>query len=110
MHGSWCDRLAAASCSGFNDNLTLGAPVPIGARKANLSAQAQAHMEEVALNEQGHALFTRQVSGSCCAACTCAMHGILTSLDTDHHGERICRPCLCAVCLCAVSHHPKLCA
>ncbi len=47
--------------AGFNDNLTLGAPVPIGARKANLSNEVQMHMEEVALNEQGHALFTRQV-------------------------------------------------
>ena len=37
---------------GFNNNLTLGGPNPIGARKANLSAQAYAYMEEVALNEQ----------------------------------------------------------
>ena len=36
----------------FNNNLTLGGPTPIGARKANLSAQAYAYMEEVALNEQ----------------------------------------------------------
>ena len=47
--------------AGFNDNLTLGGPVPIGARKANLSAEVQAHMEEIALNEQAHALFVRQV-------------------------------------------------
>ena len=37
---------------GFNNNLTLGGPDPIGARKANLSYQAQTYMEEVALNEQ----------------------------------------------------------
>ena len=37
---------------GFNNNLTLGGPDPIGARKANLSYQAQSYMEEVALNEQ----------------------------------------------------------
>ena len=36
----------------FNNNLTLGGPTPIGARKANLSLQAYAYMEEVALNEQ----------------------------------------------------------
>ena len=36
----------------FNNNLTLGGPTPIGARKAALSPQAYAYMEEVALNEQ----------------------------------------------------------
>ena len=36
----------------FNNNLALGGPTPIGARKANLSAQAYAYIEEVALNEQ----------------------------------------------------------
>ena len=36
----------------LNNNLTLGGPTPIGAQKANLSAQAYAYMEEVALNEQ----------------------------------------------------------
>ncbi|CAL8468921.1 g8462 [Coccomyxa elongata] len=49
---------------GFNNNLTLGGPTPIGARKANLSDQVQSHMEEIALNEQGHALFTRQAGSS----------------------------------------------
>ncbi|BDA43081.1 Desiccation-related protein PCC13-62 [Coccomyxa sp. Obi] len=48
---------------GFNNNLTLGGPVPIGARKASLSDAVQPFMEEVALNEQGHALFTRQAGG-----------------------------------------------
>jgi hypothetical protein len=37
---------------GFNDNLTLGGPVPYGAQKANLSYEVTAHMQEVALNEQ----------------------------------------------------------
>ncbi|EIE26937.1 hypothetical protein COCSUDRAFT_59435 [Coccomyxa subellipsoidea C-169] len=45
---------------GFNNNLTLGGPTPIGARKANLSDAVLLYMQEVALNEQGHALFTRQ--------------------------------------------------
>ncbi|KAK9915059.1 hypothetical protein WJX75_004249 [Coccomyxa subellipsoidea] len=45
---------------GFNNNLTLGGPTPIGARKANLSDAVLPFMQEVALNEQGHALFTRQ--------------------------------------------------
>ncbi|KAK9839731.1 hypothetical protein WJX84_008142 [Apatococcus fuscideae] len=44
---------------GFLDNLEEGGPTPIGVRKANLSAEAMTYMEEVALNEQGHALFTR---------------------------------------------------
>ena len=41
---------------GFNNNLTLGAPTPIGAKKANLSQEVRSHLMEVALNEQvgGH--------------------------------------------------------
>ena len=46
----------------FNNNLTLGGPTPIGARKANLSPQAYAYMEEVALNEQA-----RPLPGSGCS-------------------------------------------
>jgi hypothetical protein len=37
---------------GFNNNLTLGGPTPIGARKANLSDAVLPFMQEVALNEQ----------------------------------------------------------
>ena len=37
---------------GFNNNLTLGGPTPIGARKANLSQEVASHLAEVALNEQ----------------------------------------------------------
>ncbi|BDA43080.1 Desiccation-related protein PCC13-62 [Coccomyxa sp. Obi] len=48
----------------FNNNLTLGGPTPIGAQKANLSDDVQAHMEEIALNEQGHALFVRQAGSA----------------------------------------------
>lgn len=48
---------------GFNGDLEKGGPVPIGARKANLSPEVQMYLEEVALNEQGHALFTRQAGG-----------------------------------------------
>ena len=36
----------------FNNNLTLGGPTPIGARKANLSDAVLPFMEEIALNEQ----------------------------------------------------------
>ena len=37
---------------GFNGDLEMGGPIPLGAQKANLSYEVQAHMEEVALNEQ----------------------------------------------------------
>ncbi len=40
-------------CShGFIDNLQLGGPIPIGARKAPLSEKYLSMMQEVALNEQ----------------------------------------------------------
>ncbi|CAL5223508.1 g6035 [Coccomyxa viridis] len=48
---------------GFNNNLTLGAPTPIGAGQAKLSQEVSSHLAEIALNEQGHALFTRQAGG-----------------------------------------------
>ena len=37
---------------GFIDNLQLGGPTPIGARKAPLSEKYLSMMQEVALNEQ----------------------------------------------------------
>ena len=37
---------------GFLNDLELGGPTLIGARKANLSEQAESYMQEVALNEQ----------------------------------------------------------
>lgn len=37
---------------GFLDNLTLGGPTPIGARKANLTEATLPYLQEVALNEQ----------------------------------------------------------
>ncbi len=37
---------------GFNNNLTLGAPTPIGAGQAKLSQEVSSHLAEVALNEQ----------------------------------------------------------
>jgi hypothetical protein len=49
---------------GFLGDLAKGGPTPIGAQKANLSATNLPYMEEVALNEQGHALFTRQAGGA----------------------------------------------
>lgn len=49
---------------GFLGNLTLGGPTPIGARKANLTAATIPYLQEVALNEQGHALFTRHAGGA----------------------------------------------
>ena len=52
-------------CSfGFIDNLNLNGPVPIGARQANLTERTRPFLEEVALNEQGHALFTRQAGST----------------------------------------------
>ncbi len=52
---------------GFNNNLTLGGPTPIGARKANLSDAVRPFMEEVALNEQvcafpGSGLYSGKIS------------------------------------------------
>ena len=37
---------------GFNNNLALGAPTPIGAGQAKLSQEVSSHLAEVALNEQ----------------------------------------------------------
>ncbi|KAK9826220.1 hypothetical protein WJX74_000769 [Apatococcus lobatus] len=47
----------------FNDNLTLGGPLSIGYGKANLSPDVTAALAEVAVSEQGHALFTRHAGG-----------------------------------------------
>ena len=41
---------------GFNGDLEMGGPIPMGAQKANLSYEIQSHMEEVALNEQASSL------------------------------------------------------
>lgn len=38
--------------AGFNNNLTLGGPTPIGARKAALTERVKPYLMEVALNEQ----------------------------------------------------------
>lgn len=43
---------------GFNNNLTLGAPTPIGAGQAKLSQEMASHLAEVALNEQVRPLST----------------------------------------------------
>lgn len=39
---------------GFNNNMSLGGPTPIGARQANLSAEVLPYVQEIALNEQVH--------------------------------------------------------
>lgn len=45
--------ISVVSCRyGFLNNLTLGGPTPIGARKAPLSDKYLSMMQEVALNEQ----------------------------------------------------------
>lgn len=49
---------------GFLGDLAKGGPTPLGAQKANLSATNLPYMQEIALNEQGHALFTRQAGGA----------------------------------------------
>ncbi len=69
---------------GFNNNLTLGGPDPIGARKANLSYQAQTYMEEVALNEQ-----VRLYSG-----CSSQAHHFAVSLSASVLAQRedLCSP------------------
>ena len=40
-------------------DLEMGGPIPNGGMKANMDQYYEAHMQEVALNEQGHAAFTR---------------------------------------------------
>ena len=61
--------------------------MPIGAKKANLSQEVQSHLEEVALNEQGHALFTRQVRRASCLmrgrACTLSSECTATGLPDE---------------------------
>ncbi|KAK9862594.1 hypothetical protein WJX84_000232 [Apatococcus fuscideae] len=47
----------------FNDDLTLGGPAGVGYGKANLSPEVLAPLTEVAVSEQGHALFTRHAGG-----------------------------------------------
>lgn len=48
-----CSQISFGFCShGFIDNLQLGGPTPIGARKAPLSEKYLSMMQEVALNEQ----------------------------------------------------------
>eukprot|EP00891_Asterochloris_glomerata_P009604 jgi/Astpho2/9604/Aster-03876 len=49
---------------GFLGDLELGGPKPVGCRKAPLSDDVLPWLEEVALNEQGHALFTRHAGSS----------------------------------------------
>ena len=41
---------------GFNGDLEMGGPIPMGAQKANLSYEIQAFMSEIALNEQASSL------------------------------------------------------
>lgn len=48
-------RCRGAFGHGFNADLEMGGPTPIGAQKANLSAQFLPFMEEIALNEQVNA-------------------------------------------------------
>jgi hypothetical protein len=45
-------------------NMELNGPLPIGAKKANLSAEAEQYMQEVALNEQAHRLWTIHAGGT----------------------------------------------
>jgi hypothetical protein len=45
----------------FTGDLTLNGPTPKGLRKANLTERTRPFLEEVALNEQGHALLTRHL-------------------------------------------------
>lgn len=46
------DSVSLCCSHGFIDNLQLGGPTPIGARKAPLSEKYLSMMQEVALNEQ----------------------------------------------------------
>lgn len=44
---------------GFNGDLAKGGPTPIGGKKVDILPKYKGWLQEVALNEQGHALFTR---------------------------------------------------
>jgi hypothetical protein len=46
---------------GFNQDLSKGGPIPVGARGANLTERSRPYLQEVALNEQGHALAARHL-------------------------------------------------
>jgi hypothetical protein len=48
-------------------NMELNGPLPIGAKKANLSAEAEQYMQEVALNEQVIMSSCCGVQPSCCS-------------------------------------------
>ena len=60
VSGCWlCDRCLEGLFDtwgtfgvGFNGDLEMGGPTPIGAQRANLSDTVRMYMEEVALNEQ----------------------------------------------------------
>ncbi|KAK9834043.1 hypothetical protein WJX81_005369 [Elliptochloris bilobata] len=45
-------------------NLTLGGPAPLGAKKANLTEAVLRYVQEIALTQQGHLLFTRQAGST----------------------------------------------
>ena len=51
-----CHQQLLNICALHAGDLEKGGPVPIGAQKANLSDAVQMYMEEVALNEQVHAV------------------------------------------------------
>ncbi|KAK9865943.1 hypothetical protein WJX84_012323 [Apatococcus fuscideae] len=48
----------------FTNDLLMGGPTSKGFAKANLSPRTRTLLEEVALSEQGHALFTRQAGST----------------------------------------------
>lgn len=49
---------------GFNGDLAKGGPTPIGGKKVDIPNKYKGWLQEVALNEQGHALFTRHAGSS----------------------------------------------
>lgn len=77
--------------AGFNNNLTLGGPTPIGARKAALTERVKPYLMEVALNEQ----VQPQLCLDCCLA------SLQLPLDcprqvNDHMGLHACRAMRCS--------------
>ena len=78
---------------GFLNNLTLGGPTPIGARKAPLSDKYLSMMQEVALNEQVSSAEQACMQLYCCFMLTglCSLIALCVLLATGVTGY--CCPC-----------------
>ena len=51
-YGTHTQRYDHWHAVGFNQDLSKGGPIPVGARGANLTERSRPYLQEVALNEQ----------------------------------------------------------